>query len=1030
MATDYAKIREDHEKRYGTDVAEYVGHFHEDFYSNSTHFIFELLQNTEDALKQAGVKEGDVKFTLESDRLSLSHNGKPFDEADVISICRLGKSTKSDDKSTIGKFGIGFKSVYDFTDTPQIFSGDEHFEIRGYVFPHDAPPPTDLKKNKTCIILPFNKLDAEKKSKKQEAFEKIEMGLNKLRGRDILFLRHIKTLKWNDAFCINQQEEKLDDLARRVTITDHDGTKETWLIFSQGEEVENRIEIAFLIKFNPETAGWHLTPYEEGKTLYSYFPIDSVWTHLKFLVQGAFQTTKTRAELAPNGKPHNAILIERAGELLIEILRWLRKKKKLDWDAFNCLPIEDQFFDRNYDFSPMAEKMRDTLRTEKLLPASRGGFVIAEHAKLPQNTKLKKLFDDRDMIAKLFRNEALRWLKDGAPEQVKNFLRKQVKIKTLSLSGIMKEGHITKAFMRGQKEKWIQNLYALLLNINDESDFEALKTLPLIRLENKSHISSHDSDNEPQVYLSSMRKQHPRIIKPETIKTKEAKAFMEKLGIETHDDTDDLINEMQKRYPQSDTPDFSTPDEYKEDIERIIAIQNNDKIDKEKKKKFSDELKHIRFVKAKNMKTGEVAWKCPEEVYIATENLDLETLFSGVDAYLVHKEDDIREMLIHYGANTCLKYIPVECHLSYEELKEIYFAKIPKSEREGKSLPNRKSRLDKNHDIEYLDDILESLTPENKNKAEALWKALTQMPSMDKKSNAVFALVNKGEIYSDAKFIHTLNKEKWILDPKKGELKTPDYFRFDNLGWESNKTLQDKICFQPDIIEQFKKETGASNEDLEFLKQRKEIEKKKNAREATPEEIAWYEGLPKPPPASTPQTAEESTPLVPIKDVKISVTKYTPGTSKSHHKSGGGKHDGPHKPDSDPSDKKGPGDVGARTDIEQRAIEIVKEYSKFKKYSEPKWIDANIDHPNNPGYDLYELDEKGEKCRWIEVKGLAEDLIGKPKMSDTQRGFALGLKAAGKGDQYTHITVEYAGTETPQVIRYDNPTAKDDEDEK
>lgn len=56
-----------------------------DRYDDRTHFIFELLQNAEDALRRRGAWEGprQVSFKLTGDSLTLSHFGRPFDDADV-----------------------------------------------------------------------------------------------------------------------------------------------------------------------------------------------------------------------------------------------------------------------------------------------------------------------------------------------------------------------------------------------------------------------------------------------------------------------------------------------------------------------------------------------------------------------------------------------------------------------------------------------------------------------------------------------------------------------------------------------------------------------------------------------------------------------------------------------------------------------------------------------------------------------------------------------------------------------------------
>src|ERR1700728_1420090 len=125
VPTDYEKIRAENIARYGWDTAvlDLLGQL----YSERTHFIFELIQNAEDA----GATE--LAFELFEDRLELRHDGRPFTEADVRGVCGVGQSGKSADLTAIGKFGIGFKSVYAYTRTPHVYSGDERFRIENFV---------------------------------------------------------------------------------------------------------------------------------------------------------------------------------------------------------------------------------------------------------------------------------------------------------------------------------------------------------------------------------------------------------------------------------------------------------------------------------------------------------------------------------------------------------------------------------------------------------------------------------------------------------------------------------------------------------------------------------------------------------------------------------------------------------------------------------------------------------------------------------------------------------------------------------
>ena len=89
-------------------------------YADPSHFIFELLQNAEDA----GASW--VQFTLNPDCIHFEHNGRPFDREDIEGITGIGNTTKLDDGHKIGCFGIGFKSVYVITERPEI-----HCNIEG-----------------------------------------------------------------------------------------------------------------------------------------------------------------------------------------------------------------------------------------------------------------------------------------------------------------------------------------------------------------------------------------------------------------------------------------------------------------------------------------------------------------------------------------------------------------------------------------------------------------------------------------------------------------------------------------------------------------------------------------------------------------------------------------------------------------------------------------------------------------------------------------------------------------------------------
>src|SRR4051812_33344479 len=87
-----------------------------DKYADPAHFVFELLQNAED---QNATR---VRFRLEADRLDFTHDGDPFTRQNVEAITGIGNSDKPAQANKIGRFGIGFKSVFAVSDRPEVYS--------------------------------------------------------------------------------------------------------------------------------------------------------------------------------------------------------------------------------------------------------------------------------------------------------------------------------------------------------------------------------------------------------------------------------------------------------------------------------------------------------------------------------------------------------------------------------------------------------------------------------------------------------------------------------------------------------------------------------------------------------------------------------------------------------------------------------------------------------------------------------------------------------------------------------------------
>jgi len=117
-------------------------------YTRPGHFLAELLQNAEDA----GARRWSV--TLDDDAVRVWHDGLDFDARDVVGVLSIGQTTKA--RGQIGFFGVGFKSVYEICERPQIYSDVYRFEVADVSIPRRlARRPPGAPAEGTLLVLPL-----------------------------------------------------------------------------------------------------------------------------------------------------------------------------------------------------------------------------------------------------------------------------------------------------------------------------------------------------------------------------------------------------------------------------------------------------------------------------------------------------------------------------------------------------------------------------------------------------------------------------------------------------------------------------------------------------------------------------------------------------------------------------------------------------------------------------------------------------------------------------------------------------------
>jgi len=292
MPSDYEAITKHNERQLGLDTASRKTQIC--MYSDSSHFIYEILQNADDY----GATE--VFFRLSKDELLIEHNGEPFVEENVKAITYFGKSTSRDDLVKTGRFGVGFKSVFAFTATPTVISGDEHFQIYGLYRVREHPYPSGFSRSRTRIILPFNHESeqpdyVENLMSRKEAYSKISSRLTGLNMNTLLFTRNIREIRWEIDGRTGHylREDETDGKARWTTITDGEQLNK-YLVFSRIPKWRNQeykaVEIAFSVDEKNQLSS-------VDDFLYVLFATTQE-THLQFIINGPFRTNPSRETIS------------------------------------------------------------------------------------------------------------------------------------------------------------------------------------------------------------------------------------------------------------------------------------------------------------------------------------------------------------------------------------------------------------------------------------------------------------------------------------------------------------------------------------------------------------------------------------------------------------------------------------------------------------------------------------------------------------------------------------------------------------
>lgn len=1010
MACDYQEIQRDNVRRYGADIERFGPTLLSDRYDDRTHFIYELLQNAEDALAKRADRSGQrsVRFDLSERELRVSHFGKPFDEADVRGVCGIAEGTKETDLRQIGRFGIGFKSVYAFTARPEVHSGDEDFAVEKYVCP-TAASEIPRARDETVIAMPL---------REPADHRVIEDGLKRLGSDALLFLHEIEKIEWSvnggDTGLYARQSKKRAEHVRRVTVSGQTAgqqdPEEGWLTFSRpmhdpGGKQVGQVEVAFRMNENEQVIPVSHSP------LFVFFPT-VVETNLGFYVQGPFRTTPSRDNV-PSRDNWNRRCVQELAEVLVNALTWLREAELLDVNVFRCLPLDPEKFDESM-FAPLFKQTKHAIATSRLLPRSDGGHIAGEGAMLARTRETRELFDSRQLNRLFGSDRTFAWLsgdisQDRTPE-LRRYLTDQLGVTEITPSTILRKLDV--AFLEDESDEWVLRLYEFL---NGQPALRNVAAdLPLIRIEDGAHVQPR-SDGRLQAFLPGQLETKFPTVRATVCDSEPSQAFLRGLGLTEPDPVADVIENTLPKYREDEREvTADEEEEYDADVRRILRAFKSDS--KERRDTLIGALRQISFVVAVDAGDASRRFAKPEQLHLATERL--KSLYSGVaGVYLVDDEcsclrgDDVRELLEACGAVRYMRPIR-DYSIDYAARCEL---------RKSIGHEHTSGRNDRVADwtLERLDVLLGAfpgLTIEDKKlKARQLWSELANLRERRGKSifRAKYSWTHYGAHSAeyDAAFVRKLNETEWVPDPV-GNLQRPELILFDGLDWPSDPFLQSKIRFKPPIIDELAAEAGIDPEVLYLLKKHC----------VTKEQLIGWLG-------SAEMMNMETEP-----DGSATVTKGDRGTPNGGGRGGDGVSGGSGG-SGRRSGERPPGSARKRSFISYVAVHpdgdvtdpdqlqhadrmaLEEKAISFILKQEPGWRRTP---PHNPGYDLFQSGHDDAPVSWCEVKAMTGSLEDRPVgMSSVQFDCARDHRK-----DYWLYVVESAGTDDARIVRIQDPAGK------
>lgn len=756
-------------------------------YSDQAHFVYELLQNADD------VKATHARFLLKTDCLIYAHNGtrgfsisNPDNEendsisgtlGDINAITSIGNSNKTE--ASIGKFGVGFKAVFQYTNTPYIIDDSFRFKIENRIVPKliekDNP---ERRKGETLFFLPFDN------EKRQDiAFVEISNRLKHLLYPQ-LFLSHLEDISFQiDDVCgcykktIEESFVFQDITAENISLTmDLGGERKEeklWL-FSKTNEEEYRCSVGFFVD-----ADGNLRP-ANNIPAFCFFAT-KVNTGLNFIIHAPFLLTDSREGIQA-GDEHNVDMINTLAELAADSIVLLKRigeqknRRLIDDNIVDIIPYNRYLFSDSDDtgqisFAPFFEMIRRVFKEEEIIPAQ-GGYARMRNAYWASVQNLATLFSN-EQLGMICDNEEAKWVfttkgRDSIADNnniLSQFIDSIVETNLDDESIIKGRGHsivsiynrytggyqivkkvkgITPEFIERQPISWLHKFYSWLYESRVRTNM--VKTRRFFLDQDEKAVAAYDEDGHLILFLPLENMSGYEFVSSELLADDNTRHFIESIGVKEPSQKDYIYNVILPRYRGQTTDNVNPVDDFR----TLFEFYCNCK--KEEARSFVACIKGLRLLQC--TRSGVLSCNTGEKMYMPFVALKSffaakpDTLFITLKEYQSVAGETRNEELLSF-----LNELGVRIHIPVLEYKQ-EIDPISKKQsfvvlyRQDDCVPRPNSRQKITYVERYIDGCRENVdfivANQNKSKSIMLWDSLIDVVERECEEDTPLSNILKG----------------------------------------------------------------------------------------------------------------------------------------------------------------------------------------------------------------------------------------------------------------------------------------------